>query len=314
MKNIAFFAVFVSIVPSIYGISLHTGGGILYGRAVELVYASSSSSDLLSELVWPMEGLAYGELGFGFGRRRTDDFSFFAEGSVKLGLPGNTGTMTNADWISPSGYQTHYSAHDCFSERAILADCRLGFLFPLKDRLTLAPFMMFSTMSFSWIARDGYLQYGPNAGSGPYVPWNSSFAKVRLDGKGILYSQDWLILAFGLELGWDFTQRLSLKAALSVAPFIVCGAQDDHLLRNIRFNDVMTGGYALDPSLVLSYRLDARFSLFLRGAYRHIAGVRGDTSQEAIDTGEKFGLTKNTAGAGYSVFDLALGVRFVFLR
>ncbi len=314
MKNIAFFAAFVSIVSGLHGFSLHSGGGILYGRADELVYAASSSSDLLSRLVWPMEGLAYGELGFGFGRRRTADFSFFAEASVKLGLPGRTGTMTDTDWMSPSGYQTHYSAHDCLTDRAVLADYRLGFLFPVKDRLTLSPVMTLSTMSFSWTARDGYLQYGPNAGSGPYVPWDSSFAKVRLDGEGILYSQDWLILAFGLELGWDFSERLALKAAFSAAPFIVCGAQDDHLLRNLRFIDVMTGGYAFDPSLALSYRLDARFSLFLRGAYRHIAGVRGDTSQEAIDTGESYGLTKNTAGAGYSAFDLALGVRFSYLR
>lgn len=285
--------------------------GITYGHARELVYQYSGSPALMSELVWPLEGLIYTgtALQYSYGERPLS--GFFSTLAVRFGFTMKSGTITDRDWLNynANGYfLTNYSAHDAISEHSQWVDFSLGYGFPVLNRFIIRTGLSASFMNLHWTARDGYIQYDPN-NSDPPIPWSPSFPKVPVYGTGIAYWQSWVSLAPTLELLWQTTERLAVTSAVSVYVLNSCSDRDDHYLRLFQFTEKMAGGYGIEPKLSATYQLTRSLSLGLEAAWRFITGLRGNTSIMEIGSGTKAGPYADTAGADYSVGGAALFVR-----
>ena len=93
---------------------------------------------------------------------------------------------------------------------------------------------------------------------------------------------------------------------------------DNHELRLLDFVGILHGGFLLDPSLGLSWRLGPRARLSLDLSYRIIwglvgdtlmigAGVEGDPGPSGLLPGE-WALYRGTAGAAYDALHLSLSL------
>jgi outer membrane protease len=295
--------------------SIDNSLGLTYGHARELVYQYTGSKDLMSELVWPQEGLIYygTSLQYNYGKRAFA--GFYTTLSVRFGFSMQSGTITDKDWLGQdangSYFLTHFSAHDAISEHTQWVDAAIGYGFMFSNSVVIRTGFSASLMNLHWIARDGYTQYGTNI-SEPYSPWSSSFPKVSIYGTGIAYWQNWLSLAPVLEILWQATDRLSLLAGSSLFILNSCSDQDDHYLRLYQFTEKMAGGFGLEPRLALTYQLVSNVSLGFDASWRYITGLRGNTTIMEIGSGIKDGPYADTAGADYSVGRAALYIRFSY--
>lgn len=293
-----------SASPSRYSLELGASTGFLYGVSKELVYAAPGSDTLLSELDWAMEPLFYWGLRIDLRPARALTTGFVARLSLRSGLAGYAGTMTDTDWANYDGVKTHFSAHDSYVEQALLADLHVGWNFPLGRALELRQYVGIGYMHFRWTARDGYLQYADyDSGTGQYDEWSSSLPKTSIYGTGIGYEQLWFLPYLGAELAWIATGKWTLAGSLSVAPFAVCADQDDHYLRSLQFNETSSGGFAVEPRLEAALKLTDRTTLSFAGSYRFISGLRGDVTISDIGTNSATYEEEDTAGVEYSVFD-----------
>jgi outer membrane protease E len=297
--------------------SIENSLGFTYGHARELVYQYPGSPDLLSELVWPLEGLLYYGTSLTFSYGKSPMAGFYSTLGVRFGFFMQSGTITDKDWLNAdtNGYfLTNFSAHDAISEHSQWVDATIGYGFIVSDRFIIRTGLTASFMNLHWTARDGYIQYGSNTGqnTSSYVPWSSSFPKVPVYGTGIAYWQNWVSIAPTLEVLWLVDNRLSLTAAASVYVLNSCNDQDDHYLRELplQFTEHVSGGFGIEPKLTVSYRLVSNISVGIEGTWRYITGLRGNTSTMEIGSGMTGGPYADLAGTDYSVGSCAVFVRF----
>jgi outer membrane protease len=247
-----------------------TSTGILIGTSREIVLLGTY---IESQLDWAMQPLVF----TGSELRVSTPEGLRASIEVRSGVPGRTGRITDKDFLNYDGEVTHYSEHDCFTEGALLLDAQFGWQFTLSDRFAVEPFAGFSLMRFKWTARDGYLQYPPESYPGPYTPWNPQTTPViDVYGTGIVYQQNWFIPMAGVRATLRFDDRLEAALALGFSPFLWMNDLDNHELRLLDFVGTMSGGFLLDPSLEVSWRLGQRARLSLDLSYRIIWGLVGD--------------------------------------
>ncbi|HON13696.1 MAG TPA: omptin family outer membrane protease [Treponema sp.] len=293
--------------------SIDNSLGLTYGHARELVYQDTGSKDLMSELVWPQEGLLFYGTSIQYNYGKSAFAGFYTTLSVRFGFSMQSGTITDKDWLCPDGsyFLTHFSAHDAISEHSQWVDAALGYGFILSDSVVIRTGFSASLMNLHWIARDGYTQYGSNT-SESYSPWSSSFPKIPIYGTGIAYWQNWLSLAPVLEVLWQATDRLSVLAGSSLFILNSCSDQDDHYFRLDQFTEKMAGGFGLEPRLALTYQLVSNISLGFDASWRYITGLRGNTTIMEIGSGITDGPYADTAGADYSVGRAALYIRFSY--
>lgn len=287
-----------------------TTAGVLIGTSREIVL---DGSYVVSQLDWAMKPLVF----TGSELRASAPSGLLASIDVRSGVPGNTGRITDKDFLNYDGDVTHYSEHDCYTEGALLLDARLGWKFALGDRIAVEPFAGFSVMRFKWTARDGYLQYPPQS-SYPYTPWNpQTTPKVTVYGTGIVYQQTWYIPLAGVRAGIEFGDRFGAAFALGFSPYLLMNDLDNHELRLIDFHGNLSGGYLVDPSLALSWRIGPRAQLSLDMGYRIIWGLEGDTlaigAGVAGDTGPELDPGEwiryyGTAGTSYDALSVSLSL------
>jgi outer membrane protease len=276
-----------------YELSMATGLGVLYGASLELVYKDSLSDSLLSELYWPMQPLAYWSSAL-FLERVAYGPRFFASFGLDSGFYSYTGTMTDKDWTTSSSQYTHFSAHDCFTERSLFLDLTLGLKSALSPGLSFSYLSSISVMSFLWTARDGYLEY-------PGL-------ETEVWGTGISYEQFWLFLSFGIGLDWTISERITLSGAILVTPLVYAVDQDNHYFRLEQFNETLYGAFGVDPSLALQLSFTERLGALRKLSYRGLWGARGDTAHTEMGTGTLIGIYQNGAGAAYNAVDLSISL------
>ena len=292
-----------------------TGTGIIYGVAKELVYSTSAyngQSYTESELDWALQPLLVGKASLSL---RTS-IGLAASLELGLGVPLRTGSVSDSDWlnydVNGDPTRTNYSQQDCFTERAVLLDARVGWEAPLTGWLILQPFLLFEFMDFKWTARDGYAQYPVGyPGSGPpYVP---SQVQTPVSGVVIIYEQTWYIPAAGIETTFhagDFGGTVSF----AFSPFAFCSDVDNHLAAAKDFYDTMSNGLLLEPGLSLWWRTgNRRISLDI--SYRHIGGLLGNTSVVLTGIGKPPGQVANTfangAGASFDSLNIFLAMTWM---
>lgn len=311
MKSIAGFFCFVSIISSTaygetiifgkpYAISGIASTGFLYGTSYEIVYLDNRSSEKLSELQWELKPLFY--MGMGLSLEPVNSGShyrgFFAELGIKAGLPAVTGTMEDRDWQIPETL-TNFSSHTNNLKAAILLTMDAGYSFSITDRFFFRFFGSLDYFFFRMEARNGFYCYADN-----------NWEKKEISGTVIKYTQHWFLFSPGLSAGF-ILDRLTIKGAVKITPFILCVDKDDHLLTSTRYIDYMIGKYAIKPSLDLSYNVNPRLEAGFAYSYQYITGTRGDMVIEKYRNSGSAYTIPNATGAGLWFFESSIYLKFV---
>jgi outer membrane protease len=317
-----------------FTLSTSTNAGILYGRAFEYVYNQKIATDYKnSELMWPFKPLFYA----GAGLSLSSKMGLFANLELRQAFAGKTGTMTDSDFLNGDGVKTHYSESDCYTERAVFIDFKVGYALPyFRGPLKVSAYGGFSYMNFKWSARDGYYQY-PTSGSmystdsngnlasyGTYAPWSADATKTPIYGTGIINEQAYLFGLLGVQASYKLDEAFTLGAAFSAAPIARCYTADNHELRMVDFYSQLSGGFMFEPSLSLEYAVKPGAALRLDVSYRQASGLKGDITQVLQGTSstssggsyfagpDSAGKYKDGSGASISMLDAKLSFSLQF--
>ncbi len=214
--------------PSVW---VSTGMSVLYGGAQEIVWAQGNQvSYRESELDWSLKPLVLASTGIGIAGKS----GFRGDFQARFAAPLPSGTITDSDYLNFDGVLTHFSQHDAYAERAIFLDLDLGWEFPLRAGFSVTPFVSADLALLKLSARNGYLQYPPQA-TAPFTPWSTSTPMVSVYGTGILYEQDTLAPAVGLRLSAVLLGSLRGTISCAVTPLVWGQAVDNHLFRQLDF-------------------------------------------------------------------------------
>jgi outer membrane protease len=332
MRNITAFAVLVSIwlcsrplpvhgaefsSPSIpvreqgtqrtYGLSIAPQFGFVYGQAIELVYPDPQyHGKYLSELLWDMKPVWYYGCALDFGKTEPYVKPGFSSGfSLKFGIPGDSGSMEDRDWLSrTSARLTDYSHHTNTTNYLLFLDGTAGATIPAGKNFLVRLFAAVSYMRFEFTASDGCGIYSDETPDG--------IIKIDFDEEVMTYSQDWLIFAPGISLKQRFSQYFTADFSLKISPFVFCSDIDRHLRTGRMYKDFPRWGLFVEPKLELSFRAADSFDIGLDLAYRSIGGSRGDIYETAIDADAPYTFFRDLAGAGLSLLDAALLAKIRF--
>ncbi|MFQ3546904.1 MAG: omptin family outer membrane protease [Termitinemataceae bacterium] len=299
-------------------LSVDTMAGLSWGRARELVFQYTGSPELMSELIWPLEGLAFWGSRLTLTYGKIANSGFYSHFSVRFGLTQQTGTMTDKDWMGSNGdgtyFLTHFSAHNAISEHSQWLDIALGYGLPLTETLVLRTSVEAAIMNLHWTARDGYTQYGPNgSNTTDFTSWSPTFPKEPIYGTGIGYWQSWVSVAPALDLLWVPTSPFTIRGGAAIFVLNACSDQDDHYLRLLQFTETMSGGFGFDLRCSIVYRFRRDLALGFETLWRSIIGLRGNTTIMEIGNGSTSGPYRDTSGADYSVIHGALYLSYRLL-
>jgi len=296
-----------------YNFTLGGGFGVLYGQAFEFVYPASGETkgELLSELIWDMKPVFYFGLNADFGL--TDILSgpgFFSSLSVKAGIPANSGVMEDRDWQSTENSAlTNFSSHDNKTDELFWIDFTMGASLPVKY-LYIKPFINGSWMHFLFTGSDGYGLYARKKDSGLFYPIDDNPNKHNFSGRVISYKQDWLLLAAGFTVGTNILAPFHFDVSFQTSPLTYCAAEDNHFLTYTVFKDFTSFGLFLEPKTSVSFDVK-KFSFSFDVFYRYISKTKGESYSSGINK-SNFRISPNEAGAGLSVFDCQILIKYKF--
>jgi outer membrane protease len=300
-----------------YEFTLGLGSGLYYGTSHEISYQGGRSDQYLSELQWEIKPLFLVHLNASLGPRKTyRRRAFFADLDVGIGVPAETGVMEDRDWLPNStvpGSLSLFSSHENHTKIAVTAGGSSGISFPLGSWFFIRPLIALDYMYFKWEGRNGYLQYGPSSSDLNNVdrpdnkPWNPSWPRSSIAGKGITFEQHWFILSPGVRFGFNLN-ALSLECSFRITPLVFCYSVDNHHLRGLVFREFMFFGIYLEPQLKLGYDL-GRVRLEGFAAYRYISETRGFAKSADADGTYYHGYV---AGAAFRAFRGGLTASYVF--
>ena len=299
----------------VYAFSVSPLFGVLYGQAEEIVYDPFKTGDVYtSELLWDLRPLLYAGFEVNFGPRNPfANSGFFADGSLKAGLPIKTGIMEDRDWLyADNNNLTNYSRHDAVSRGAFLADVSTGFSWRINDFFALGASIEFSYMYHSWSAIDGYSQYLETDKFGNLIPgqiWTNSIPKIDTEGEVIRYVQNWFIFSPGVLLKGRLSRFFSLEGSFNYSPLIYCSDRDDHLKRKTDtvFKDYLYFGHFFDGGGSFIFSPKENLALSLNVSYRYITGSRGNLYTNGVKN-----IFDGIAGGGYSSLDAGLTLKLTF--
>jgi outer membrane protease len=333
MKNITAFAVLViifktiSFCPSLgaqdlngpgrttenknpYVFSISPQFGLLYGKAIEIVFPTNTKGIWLSQLLWNMKPLLYygaaAELSLFDPMKH---WSFFSGFSAKIGIPGISGVMEDRDWQSVENDQlTDFSTHDNYTREAFLLDFTAGVSFPLGSLLLLKAYAAVSYTSFRWTGMDGWGQYAVKTAPGKYRPMDDAPVFHQYSGKVIHYNQDWLMFSPGVSLDLVLFNTFSCSLSFLISPLVFGADLDEHLGSNVQYREYFQFGLFLEPGGRISWSPNEWLALSAQVSYRYINTVSYQTYMRNIG-GAEYHQTYGKAGGGVSLMDAGLFVK-----
>jgi outer membrane protease len=306
-----------------YAFSFSTEAGMIYGTSYEIIYKAAGSSRYGSELQWNIKPLFFTGISAEYGPRDPfKKYAFFGRMNLKAGIPTDTGTIEDRDWLEPTtvpGSLTLFSSHENQTRIAILADLEGGLTLPVTRNLLVKFLLGITYMYFKYEAWNGYTQYGTNAHypsqSNPYTPWDPNWPKdYTLKGELIDYAQHWFVIRPGLELTLQLRQWF-FGFTISVSPLAGCYAIDNHYMRTPPFQ-VKTdqfGGLFIEPKGDITFKLNKKISVGLSVSYRYIGETEGNLEMSEYYTAGT--VTRNVndiAGARYEAITGSIGVTYTF--
>ena len=291
-----------------YAVSLSPLFGMVHGRAEEIVYpGGETKAALLSQLLWDMKPVLYYGVSLDFSQvDPRERWGFFANLSLKNGIPGISGSMEDRDWQSVVNTDlTNYSKHDNHTREMFLLDARAGLSFPFRRVMLLKGFVNVSFMRFSFVGMDGYKIYAKPIAKGIYHPIDDNPDEEALSGKVISYTQEWLTISPGVSFGYFFHRNFLAELAFLVSPLVFCTDLDEHKVLNDQYRDIMRGGLLIEPGVKLSFAATKWLGISWEFSWRHISGTRGATyTRNPIGKGTW--VQRGEAGAGLSIINTCL--------
>jgi outer membrane protease len=201
---------------------------------------------------------------------------------------------------------SHYSRHDSKIDEAWLHDFLGGISLPFGSRLLVKPFLGLSYTHMKWIASDGYTKYGKQKDNVQY-PLEDSDPEEPQSGQVVNYTQEWLVLLFGVSLSYVSHPRFSASLSLRLSPLLYFTGVDEHLhpKKNMRYNDYILGGLYLEPGGEFVFNFNKRFSVGLGVSWRYMKGRPHGVSY-GRQAGGSLLYESYTAGSAWQALDSSL--------
>jgi len=302
------------MAPSYPVFSAQVGTGVTAGTADEIVYADANSLTKLSELLWPipLSPVVWAQVNAAWAPLFETSLRF------TTGLPGTTGNMTDNDW-NPAGttlltdsdgnlLSTMHSDSTAYltANWAVRAEAAVPLHTDVLDWRLLAG------VDYHHLAWEAWNTTQTNTLAVPGAPgYDSSGAQTfSLTGMSSIFRQDWLLIyaGAGVTVGWLGAQW---SLDLRVAPFPMVAQTDAHILRQLTFNETLTGGFMVEPGLSASWPLLPNVTMGANLTYQGAFYLRGAETESgdgllASDPNSGFYSYANGAGAGLQTWTFGL--------
>lgn len=278
--------------------------------------------EILSDLKWPLTPSAsytiYGGLYF--------PKSIHIEGNISFMQPMSTAPMTDLDFegiqaTPPQTGITKFSEHNCTIMGGLSWAAKLGLQLPMPQTaamrsagvlFTVEPMLSFYYSTISWHSYGGYLQYAKIRPNGTYEPWSKALPKVPHNGPAVSYQQQIMIPAIGVGFEATLPHKLTLLSDFHLTAGIMAFAEDIHHERNMRFVDILGGGWAMHGNIRLQWNCLAFFSVFFNLFYQYCATMEGNTIvyNGITSTKPSFYIPPNSAGTSLRGCTCSIGCAF----
>lgn len=281
---------------------------------------------ILSDLKWPLTPSVsytlYGGLYLPKG--------IHLEGNISFLQPMSTAPMTDTDFegiLQTPSYtgKTKFSKHNCTILNGLNWMAKLGLQLPMPQSaamrsagiaVTVEPMLSFYYSTISWHSYDGYLQYTKLRPDGTYEPWHTGLPKVPHNGSAISYRQQIMMPAIGLGFEVVFPHKLTLSSDFHLTADIMAAAEDIHHTRNLKFLDILDGGWAMHGNTRLSWHCLPFFSVFVNLFYQYCTTMEGNSIvYKGLSSTKPDSFTPpNSAGTALRGCTCSLGFAFVLGR
>ena len=281
---------------------------------------------ILSDLKWPLTPsvsyMIYGGLYFPKG--------IHVEGNISFMQPMSTSSMTDSDFegiqaMPPQTGITKFSEHNCTILKGLSWMAKLGLQLPMPQSetmrtagitLTIEPMLSFYYSTISWHSYGGYLQYAKIRPDGTYAPWSAALPKVPHIGSAISYQQQIMIPAIGIGFETTLPYKLTLLSDFHLTADIMAFAEDIHHDRNIRFVDIMNGGWAMHGNIRLQWNCLPFFAVFCNLFYQYCITMEGNSTvyNGITSTRPNFYTPPNSAGTSLRGCTCSIGCAFLIGR
>ena len=277
---------------------------------------------ILSDLKWPLTPSVsytlYGGLHFPKG--------FHIEGFFSFMQPMPTAPMTDTDFegiqaTPPQTGITKFSEHNCTIIGGLSWAAKLGLQLPVPQTaamraggisLTVEPMLSFYYSNIKWYSYGGYLQYARMRPNGTYESWSAALPKIFHSGSAVSYQQQIMIPAIGLGFVAAFPHKLTLSSDFHLTADIMASAEDIHHNRNIKFIDIMDGGWGMHGNVRLSWNCLPFFSVFFNFFYIYCITMEGSSIRyNGITSTKPYSYTPlNSAGTSLRGCTCSIGLAF----
>ena len=214
-----------SISLNDFSLSVEPVFGMKWGRLDEYVYAKDSNGDhqKQSELNWPIKNMiSVGGNIYGGYKKLNGVFHFSTL------IPGNSGKMSDSDWMDLTDLKTTYSKSENSIEKAIDFSVLLKYDFRPITCIKIAPSFEFEYKTISFEANNGYGWYGHKVS--PHVAWDNPKAVYYDSGSlcGIDYKREVTQIFIGYYLEYQPIEKLRLFETFSICPYAYTVSYDTH--------------------------------------------------------------------------------------
>lgn len=277
---------------------------------------------ILSDLKWPLTPSAsytiYGGVYFPKG--------IHIEGNISFMQPMSTAPMTDSDFegiqaTPPQTGITKFSEHNCTIMGGLSWAAKLGLQLPMPQTaamrsagvlFTVEPMLSFYYSTISWHSYGGYLQYAKIRPNGTYEPWIKTLPKVPHDGPAVSYQQNILMPAIGIGVEVTFPHKLTLLSDFHLTAKIMASAEDIHHDRNVRYVDIMNGGWAMHGNIRLQWNCLPFFAVFCNLFYQYCISIEGNSIvyNGITSTKPSFYTPPNSAGTSLRGCTCSIGCAF----
>ena len=252
---------------------------------------------ILSDLKWPLTpSLSYtihGGIYFPKG--------IHVEGNISFMQPMATASMTDTDFegilkTSPQTGITKFSEHNCMIIGGLSITAKLGLQLPMPQTdamqsagvlFTVEPMLSFYYSTLGWTSYGGYLQYAKENHNGTYEPWTNTLSKVPHTGQAVSYQQHIIIPVIGIGFETTLPHKLTLFSDFHLTADLIAWAEDIHYARNMRFVDVLSGGWAMHGSIRLDWNCMPFLAVFINLFYQYCISMEGRSISYAGITSTK---------------------------
>ena len=278
--------------------------GLLNGTAYERVYVYVPGyKHRLSELVWDLKDVVM--LGGTASLRLFDIFQL----NIGGGFAANNGSggMEDFDWMTMrTSAWSDWSCSDVDVEHAYMLDLNASVRLFRYNGLVVRGLFGYKRDDWKWRDFAGTYIYSSN----PDDPRGFRDVHGNFNREtGIIYRQTYDIPYVGAEAGWVF-KNLTLDAYVKYSPLVQAEDQDDHLMRNMRFEGTFKNGDYVGLGINAAWSFDFGLSLMAAIDYQLIPEFFGEMDVYRAD--EHYTSAKDTASVELNALRLSLAAGYRF--